>query len=376
MSLFTPRRTEARTASLSSTLSALGISTRSGNSKPALNAESAQRVAAVWGCVRLYADTISTMPIDVVRGREQVNPMPTLIDSPDGGSRIPWLRKSVWSMVLRGNLYAQVVETTPDMRYPTRMAILHPDAVTIRTADGVERPYIGNVAHNWWPLGDIWHLAAYEQPGTRVGMNPIEYAESVIGIAEGAQDFTEDFFEAGLSPGALVTSKEHLSPEQAGAIKQATKNAIRDRDLLVLGNDLEWHQMQVSPKDSQFLDSMQFTAQQICGAIFGVPPEMLGYSVTGQSLTYANASDRDLAFLKYGLGPWLARIEDGLSRLLPGSQRVKFNTGGLLRADIKTRYETYSLAADIQQKTGSALLLPDEMRALEDLAPLGGANAS
>lgn len=378
MSLFSAvgRKPEQRASSLAATLLAVGRDTRAGG-KSAEDAESAQRVAAVWGCVRLLSDVVSTMPLDVVRTmggkREPVDPTPSLISLPDGRPMISWLRRAMWSWLLAGNAYGQVIETTSDLRYPTRIALLHPDAVSVRKVNGVERPFLGNEARNWWPVGDIWHEAAFERPGSRIGMSPIEYAETVIGTASEAQDFAEDFFESNLNPGALVTSDQELSEVQASAIKTAMKRAVKDRDLLVLGSGLSWHQMQVNPKDSQFLDSMQWTAQQICGAIFGVPPEMLGYATSGQSVTYANAADRDLAFLKYGLGPWLARIEDSLSRLLPGSQTVKFNTGGLLRADIKTRYETYSIAADVQQKTGTPLLTTDEMRAYEDLAPLGGA---
>lgn len=378
MSLFSAigRKPEQRSASLAATLLAVGKDTRAGGGGD-MGADSAQRVAAVWGCVRLLSDTVSTMPVDVVRTmgglRSPVDPKPGLILLPDGRPMISWLRRVMWSWLLAGNAYGQVIETTPDMRYPTRIALLHPEVVSVRVVNGMEKPFIDGKQREWWPLGDIWHEAAYERPGSRVGMSPVEYAEAVIGTAEEAQDFAEDFFESNLNPGALVTSNQELSPDQASAIKTAMKRAVRDRDLLVLGSGLEWHQMQVNPKDSQFLDSMQWTAQQICGAIFGVPPEMLGYATSGQSVTYANATDRDLTFLKYGLGPWLARIEDALSRLLPGSQTVKFNTGGLLRADIKTRYETYAIAADIEAKTGKPLLLTDEMRAYEDLAPLGGA---
>lgn len=372
MSLFRrAAQPEKRVGSLAATLKVVGKDTRAGG-HPDMDSGSAQRVGAVWGCVRLIADTVATMPWDAVRVAKDARvPVDSLfLKSPDGGSAIAWKRRVVWSMVLRGNAYGLVTETTPDMRYPTRVVPLHPDDVSWRPVNGVLKPHIGSVRHDLWPLGDLWHLPAYEVPGSPVGMNPIEYAESVIGTAEKAQDFGEDFFEADAHPSAVVTSKNNIDAAQAAEIKTAAKNAIKDRDLLVISDDLTWKQIQVSPTDSQFLDTQRFSAQQICGAIFGVPPELLGYATSGQSVTYANAADRDLQFLKYGLSPWLVRIEEAMSRLLPGAQTVKFNAGSLLRTDLTSRFAAYKTAAEVGSLAGYSLMTVDEMRALEDMPPL------
>jgi hypothetical protein len=45
---------------------------------------------------------------------------------------------------------------------------------------------------------------------------------------------------------------------------------------------------------------------------------------------------------------------------------VKFNVDGLLRGDIKARYEAYRIAIDGGWRN------PDEVRALEDLPPIPG----
>jgi HK97 family phage portal protein len=367
-------RREKRDASLAATLKVAGLDTRSGSMFHApVSTDSAQRVAAVFGCGRIISDVVATMPWDVVRvmGSRRVEVDSSFLKSPDGGSAVAWKRRITHSLVLRGNAYGLVVETTVDGRYPVKIVPVHPDHVSWRDVPGAgHKPFIGMVRHDVWPLGNLWHLPAYEVAGSPVGMNPIEYAASTIGTALGAQDFAEDFFEADAHPTALLKTKNNVTKDQAADIKTAAKRAVQDRDLLVLSGDLEWQAMQVTPTDSQFLDTQRFTAQQICGAIFGVPPEMLGFSTSGQALTYANATDRDLQFLKYGLNPWLVRIEDAMSRLLPDSQTVKFNAGGLLRTDMKSRFEAYNVAADVQVKTGQPLLTTDEMRLYEDLAPL------
>jgi phage portal protein BeeE len=90
---------------------------------------------------------------------------------------------------------------------------------------------------------------------------------------------------------------------------------------------------------------------------------------SGGSLTYANVEQRDLSLLKYAVGPWLVRLETALTDLVPRGQYVKFNAGGLLRTDLKTRYESYKLALE-----GGWLTLP-EIRELEERQPLPAATA-
>ena len=112
------------------------------------------------------------------------------------------------------------------------------------------------------------------------------------------------------------------------------------------------------------------SGENIC-RLFGVQAEMIGLASSGSSVTYANREQRVQDFLTFSLSPWLSRIEEALSNLLPSDHVVRFRTGGLLRADIQTRYAVYEASARISQMTDGAMpLTVEEMRALEDLPPL------
>ena len=78
---------------------------------------------------------------------------------------------------------------------------------------------------------------------------------------------------------------------------------------------------------------------------------------------------RDLSLLKYAVGPWLVRLETALTDLVPRGAYVKFNAGGLLRTDLKTRYESYEIALR------AGFLTVAEVRELEDREPLPAATA-
>jgi HK97 family phage portal protein len=135
--------------------------------------------------------------------------------------------------------------------------------------------------------------------------------------------------------------------------------ATRDnREPLVLGGGFTLDSIQVSPDESQFLETIKATADDIAGFFFRRPPG------EGGQVTYANVEARSLDLLTYTLNGWLVRLERALSRLLPRGRFVKFNADALLRVALKDRYEAHALALR------SGLSNQDERRALEDLAPL------
>jgi phage portal protein BeeE len=71
-------------------------------------------------------------------------------------------------------------------------------------------------------------------------------------------------------------------------------------------------------------------------------------------------------FVRFTLLPWMRRVEDAISEMLPITQRVKFNADEFLRADLITRVR----AQQIQIMSGT--LTPNEARADDDREPYEG----
>jgi HK97 family phage portal protein len=90
---------------------------------------------------------------------------------------------------------------------------------------------------------------------------------------------------------------------------------------------------------------------------------MLG--VSGDTSTYANVEGRYREFTTLTLLPWLRRIESTLDAQFPRGTELHIKTAGLERADTATRYNTYKIALE------SGIMTRDEVRALENLPPLG-----
>ena len=334
--------------------------------------DTAMRHATVWACTRLIASTLGQMPLNAVEmkgGLATPTEKPELLRAPS--DVLPF---SVWIealavSLLQGNAYGMITAYGSD-GLPTKIELLNVDEVAPRWENGPVYRYRG-VDHKRFPEGDIWHVPAFVMPGNFVGLSPVSYAKQTISLGLAAEKFGAQYFGEGGVPSAVLSTDQPVTQEQAETIKSRFMNAVKGRrEPAVLGGGVKYEAITVAPNESQMIEAQVFSAEQVC-RIFGVAPEMVGISAKGSSVTYANREQKVADFLAFGLGPWLNRIEEAISELLPQPVRAKFNTGAILRADVKTRYEMYDLAARIQSQTGEVFLSTDEMRLLENMEPLG-----
>jgi hypothetical protein len=101
----------------------------------------------------------------------------------------------------------------------------------------------------------------------------------------------------------------------------------------------------IPPEDAQFLETRKFTRSEIAG-IYLVPPHKIGDL---EHATFSNIEHQSLDFVVNTLRPWLVRWEQAISARLIGEVERKsifaeFNVDGLLRGDIQSRYQAYSVA--------------------------------
>jgi phage portal protein BeeE len=89
----------------------------------------------------------------------------------------------------------------------------------------------------------------------------------------------------------------------------------------------------------------------------------------GDSQTYQNVEQAGINFVRYTLLPWMRRIEDAISEMLPLTQKVRFNADEFMRADLMTRVN----AQRVQILSGT--LSPNEARQEENREPYEGGDA-
>jgi HK97 family phage portal protein len=325
-------------------------------------------VPTVWACIGLLANSVSMLPIEAFKTRPdgismKIIPDPPLLAKPSAGVvQSEWVHQVMVSLLLRGNAYGKI--TSRDAHgYPASILLLNPDLVVVRQdPNTLEVTYkIGQDTRLYTP-NEIWHCKGLTLPGGLCGLSPVAYAASTIGVDVGARNFADNFFSDTQIPKAVLESDQQIDQTQALTIKDRVKASMQNRDPMVLGAGLKFVPLAIKPEESQFLQTQQFSASQIC-KFFNVPPEMVG-AESSNSMTYANVEQRSIDFLTYCVSFWLKRIEDSMYGLLEGTSFVRFDVAALLRTDAET-----TAAVHIQQ-IAAKVRTPTEVRAEMNLLPM------
>ncbi len=309
------------------------------------------------------------MPVDVVRyvnGERQDVPTPRVIAAPSAFvSAMDWRYQVVDSWLGWGNAWGMVTQTTPDGAYPLRIELQNPSNVRWQTVDGVLKFFVNNVEQALWPIGPLWHVPAYTLPGSPIGMSPIAYHRATVASGLQAQQFGNEFFPNAHPTAILSIDDPNLTQDQASGMKERLLQMIQGgrREPLVMPGTHTYTPITVNPEDSQFIETMRYSVEQVC-RIFGEDPADHGASAGGTAVTYANRSDADLARLKRRQF-WVTKLQNSLTDLLPRPQVVKLNTSSSLMMTARERHELHKLRLD------SRTIRVNEVRRLEDEEPFG-----
>jgi HK97 family phage portal protein len=245
---------------------------------------------------------------------------------------------------------------------------LHPDWVS-RRRDLVggfpAGPVVTHIGGERVPNADILHVRGMTLPGALEGLSPLNAARHAIGLGLAAQKFGGQWFGDGAAPSSMLTTDQNL-PEKA--VRQQQQNWVDShggrRLPAVLTGGFKWEPITITPEESQFLGTREFSIKEMA-MLVGVPPHMIGD--TERSTSWGTGIEQQgIGFVTYNLRSWLTRIEAAMGRLLPRGQFVKFNVDALLRGDLKSRYEAHKTAIE------AGFMNPDEARELEDRPPIPG----
>jgi phage portal protein BeeE len=95
----------------------------------AVTVDTALRLSTVWGCVRLLADSVSTLPLHVYRGEDRDPiPTPSLLARPsaDFPELADWLWAVMASLLLRGNAWGVVTARAGAGLLPAQVDLVDP----------------------------------------------------------------------------------------------------------------------------------------------------------------------------------------------------------------------------------------------------------
>ncbi|MGE5417484.1 MAG: phage portal protein [Acidobacteriota bacterium] len=337
----------------------------------AVNERTAMQTTAVFACVRILAETIASLPLNVYRytdrGKEKAvdHQLYTLLhDEPNPEMTSFVFRETLMShLLLWGNAYAQIIRNGRGnvlALYP-----LLPDRMTVdRTTDGqIYYEYRKDTGYVILRPEDVLHIPGLGFDGL-IGYSPIAMAKNAVGMAIATEEYGARFFANGANPGGVlehpgVVKDPAKIRESWNAVYQGTGNAHR---IAVLEEGMKFQSIGIPPEQAQFLETRKFQTEEIC-RIFRVPPHLVANL---DKATFSNIEHQSISFVVHTIRPWLVRLEQSMNRsLLSKAEKAQYFTGfvveGLLRGDYTSRMQGY--AVGIQ----NGFLSPNDVRALENL---------
>jgi len=352
-----------------------------------VNDKTSMQSATVYRCVGLIGGAVAQLPLHHFRkgkngAREKVEPASPLWwllnESPiDAWTAASWKEFIVQCVLLRGDAFAELVRGR-DQITVTAIRPLHPDAVQVlRRADGTLLYVVTMVDGDRRVIvaEDMLHFAGLGFDGMK-SMSVIQWAaKNAIANALAAADFAGRSFNDGAMPQIALQYAGELNAEQLTQLREsfaATYGAGKGRKLpLVLAEGGKIEKIGISPQDGQLLETRAFEKHDIYTA-FGVPPIMGGDNEKTSSWG-TGIEQITIGFVRYTLKPHLVRWEEELNRKLfqRAGPFVEFEIAGLLRGDAKAQVE-YFRGALGGPGSGPGWMAVDEVRALQNLPPIGG----
>lgn len=342
-----------------------------------IDQSNAFKIAAVWACVRLLANSISSLPLDAFSRngglRSLLDPQPDWIRTPvpvdPSTTRVEHFSQVVLSMLLDGNSFTMAL---PTVLNPAELHVLDPRKVTIKTERG--RPLYEVKDDRGGVVGTLTadeciHIPLIRRPGDMRGMSPIEAFAQGLGLSLAAEEFAARFFGYGAVMSVGIEYPDNVEPTPTQVEELRKTFAKRHQGLRkshavgILTSGAKFKDMSVKPNESQFIETQKWTVEQIA-RIYGIPPHMIQSQEPG-AVAFASVEHRSIEYVRDGVRPLTERIEAAYERLLPSNEYLKFNMDGLLRGETKARWEAYKAAWEV------GTLSINQIRALEEMEGIG-----
>jgi HK97 family phage portal protein len=329
-------------------------------------------INAFYACVLLISDTISTLPVDSFRridgNRVPYRPQPAWIQRPDIDLlRTEHYQQVLISLLLDGNAFVRIYRDQSGQ--VANLVAIDPNRVQVtRTPVTRELIYIID-DNNQYPVlaRDMLHMTEMRKAGQLRGISRVTELKDNLGLASALQSFAARFFGQGATTSGVIETPMGLNREQAKELVDGFdtrhKGYKKAHKTGILTGGAKFVRTGVNPDEAQMLDSQKFAVEQIA-RIFRVPPPMIG--ITSAGMSYNSVEQQNINFVTHTLRPYIAKMEDAYSTLLPEGAFIRFNVDGLLRGDFATRMNGYSIGSQ------AGFLSVNDIRGFEDLQPVDG----
>jgi HK97 family phage portal protein len=311
----------------------------------------------VFSAISLYADSVSTLPIDAFFRRDgellpfrTTGGVPAWVQNPDvdfvGYSA--FYSSVIVSLMLEGNAFVRVYSNTNGE--VVNLVVLNPTDVDVKR-NGLGR-LIFTIKSSKETLNadEMIHVIDILRPGAVRGISRVEVLKENLAIAKALEGFTATFFGSGVNMAGIIEVPQQLTQEQAEALANGVDRRHggfrKSAKTGVLTGGAMWKPTGIDPDKAGLIEQRKFAVLDVARA-FAVPPYLLG--VTDGGMSYSSVEQQGLQFVSMSLRPLVAKLENSFSKLMartPGGENafIRFNMDALVRADLSARTTAYSSA--------------------------------
>ena len=335
-----------------------------------VNEMSALGISTVFSAISLIADSIALLPIKTLRydGQKTIfTDKPKFLEKPNHSldlSMFSLLHQIITSLAMHGNSFVLIDKDRQGR--PIQLTPIHPEKVKVEMSEGQKvymlqtqkGGYDRKITHH-----NMLHFVWYCYPGQLIGVSPLRTNSNTYGLALAMERHIAQFYGQGGTPSSVLETDRDLTAEQANILKETwINNHNRNRKPAVLTGGLKWKAIS-DAAGNELIAARDQIVHEIA-RVFRIPAHLL-LSKDGSNV-YSNIESNGLAFIRHTLLPWIRRIEDGFTTLLPGKQFVKLDTDEYARGDQLSRVRSFQVAVS------TGIMTPNEARAKMDLEPYEG----
>ena len=342
----------------------------------------ASGMAVAHACISIVTQNLAAMPLNLYRRSENggrvkasEHPLYTVLHDMANPFQTAFEAREMLlaSLMITGNAYARL-----EWNGRGQVAALYPiDAgkVSVETLESGRLRYrvTGKHGVRIYLQEEMLHLRYRLARDGVMGLSPIQIARETFNLALTQQETAGKQAQKSFLPEGALVFPQVIGKDQRKDIldkMEAKVNSdLATRGVLVLDGGTEWKSFSFSSKDAEFLDSRKLTNLDIC-RIWGVPPTVAGIT---DNATYSNTDQESRALVVRCLAPMAKRVEQAMNAaLLTTDSRkslfIEHDLAGLLRGDMKARYESYRIGRD------GGWLSQNEIRGWENMPEIDGGN--
>lgn len=323
--------------------------------------DTAMQLDMVQAILERLSGTISTLPMMVFERVSETERKPAhhhplfrlLHDAPNARQTAQEFRdEQQRHLAFYRNCYAEIIPG-PDGDPIGSLEPIHPDRIikVQRTAAGIEYTIRSLDSSSHYTLYEdrIWHIR--KAPLTVDGLQgqPMhKTARETFGKAMAVEQFGALYFANGGSGGGTIEVPGVFKDKEQEKLfldtwRSGGSGSNRHKDRMLL-NGAKYNQLMVKNDEAQFVDTMKMSNLKLA-RLWNMPPHMVGIM---DNATFSNIEQQSIEYVVHTLAPWIGAWEQAASRdLLVGADKdryfVELNVAGLLRGDLKSRWQAYAL---------------------------------